>query len=216
MALAENQEAEWHPYFDVQHPHMTPRKTWDMIPDNRVISTFRKQIVFDYIMRLVLIGGGAYILLPFLMDEVTVAQVHIAALECIILSVIMIMLQAHILYSWEEQRLPFKMRDNRANYLFKRAKAANRARQDWTEKDDFMPYWNKYMHFYKFNEIFLDNKLEELLNIFGRRNAISCIEFDTGTDLVEDYRRTKSWPLSPRGEAEYERLRAEFDASIER
>jgi hypothetical protein len=25
------------------------------------------------------------------------------------------------------------------------------------------------MHFYKFNEIFLDNKLEELLNIFGRR-----------------------------------------------
>lgn len=74
-----------------------------------------------------------------------------------------------------------------------------------------MPYWNKYMHFYKFNEIFLDNKLEELLNIFGRRNAISCIEFDTGTDLVEDYRRTKSWPLSP-GEAEYERLRANFDA----
>jgi len=104
------------------------------------------------------------------------------------------------------------MKDNKANYLFKRAKAANQVKQDWTEKDDFMPYWNKYMHFYKFNEIFLDNKLEELLNIFGRRNAISCIELDTGTELVEDYRRTKSWPLSPRGEAEYERLRDNFDA----
>lgn len=32
-----------------------------------------------------------------------------------------------------------------------------------------MPEWNKYMHFYKFREIFLDNKLEELLNIFGKR-----------------------------------------------
>jgi len=32
-----------------------------------------------------------------------------------------------------------------------------------------MPEWNKYMPYYKFNEIFLDNKLEELLNIFGRR-----------------------------------------------
>jgi hypothetical protein len=106
------------------------------------------------------------------------------------------------------------MRDTRANYLFKRPKVANHVKQDWTEKDDFMPYWNKYMHFYKFNEIFLDNKLEELLNIFGRRNAISCIELDTGTELVEDYRRTKSWPLSPKGEAEYERLRGNFDATI--
>jgi len=59
-----------------------------------------------------------------------------------------------------------------------------------------MPEWSKYLNRYKFNEIFLDNKLEELLNIFGRRQCKSCIEFNTGTELEEDPRKTRSFPLS--------------------
>jgi len=72
------------------------------------------------------------------------------------------------------------------------------------EEQTFMPEWDKYMPYYKFPEIFLDNKLEELLNIFGRRQCKSCIEFPTGTILEEDPRKHRSYPLSPRGEALYQ------------
>lgn len=67
------------------------------------------------------------------------------------------------------------------------------------------------MPFYKFNDIFLDNKLEELLNIFGRRQCKSCIEFSTGTDLVEDPRKVRSFPLSPRAEKLYRGEGGDFD-----
>ena len=60
------------------------------------------------------------------------------------------------------------------------------------------------MHYYKFNEIFLDNKLEELLNIFGRRQCKSCIELPTGTEIEEDPRSVRSFPLSPKGEKLYQ------------
>jgi|ERR1712021_118873 len=73
-----------------------------------------------------------------------------------------------------------------------------------------MPQWSKYMHLYKFNEIFLDNKLEEMLNIFGRRLCRSCIEFNTGTEKETDPRKVKSWPLTPTEEEEY-RKNLDFD-----
>ena len=59
----------------------------------------------------------------------------------------------------------------------------------------------KYLPLYKVNEVFLDIKLEELLNIFGRRQCKSCVEFDTGIKHETDDRAVRSWPLSPREEA---------------
>lgn len=91
------------------------------------------------------------------------------------------------------------MKDNKANYLFRQKKSpneVNKAFGKYDDDDDMMPEWGKYLPFYKFNEIFLDNKLEELLNIFGRRQCKSCIDFPTGWDKEEDPRRTNSWPLS--------------------
>ena len=76
---------------------------------------------------------------------------------------------------------------------------------------NIMPEWEKYLPFYKFNEIFLDNKLEELLNIFGRRQCKSCIEFPTGWEKEEDPRRTNSWPLSPKAEENYLGRAGEFN-----
>ena len=61
--------------------------------------------------------------------------------------------------------------------------------------------WAKYLKGYAFNEMFLDQKLEELLHIFGRRQCKSCVEFDTGTKLEPDDREVNSWPVSPRDEA---------------
>lgn len=97
-----------------------------MIPDTRVKDCFKKQIMVDmFLLRPVLIGGGLIIIAPFLSQATPVSQVHIAALECVIMSAAMIFLQTYVLTTWEDQRLPFKMKDNKANYLFKRAKAAN-------------------------------------------------------------------------------------------
>ena len=60
-------------------------------------------------------------------------------------------------------------------------------------------------------EIFLDNKLEELLNIFGRRQCKSCVDFPTGWEKEEDLRRTNSWPLTRVAEENYLRRGDEFN-----
>lgn len=49
---------------------------------------------------------------------------------------------------------------------------------------------------------FKNNKLEELLELFGDRKCKSCPEF--GNPLTKDPRKTKSWPLSPDGLKEYD------------
>jgi hypothetical protein len=53
--------------------------------------------------------------------------------------------------------------------------------------------------------------LEELLEVFGRRQCKSCIEFNTGTEKVEDDRKIKSWPLSPQAEKDYAGRAGEFN-----
>ena len=190
---------------------MVPRKFVDMKPDNRILNLYKRQVVIDFIfIRLILIGGNSFLILSTFINQ-SPFQLFIQSMECIIISIILIILQIMLLKNWEEYRLPFKMKDVKANYLFKRAKLANLKIEDWGGDDELMPEWNKYMHFYKFNEIFLDNKLEELLNIFGRRQCKSCIEFGTGQELEEDPRRTRSWPLSPRGELLYQGLAGDFD-----
>lgn len=140
-------------------------------------------------------------------------QLMIQCLECIIISVIEIILQIYFQRNWEAHRLPFKMKDNKSNYLFKKKKSPNEINKLFgkTEEEQLMPDWGRYMHLYKFNEIFLDNKLEEMLNVFGRRLCKSCIEFNTGTEKTEDDRKVKSWPLSPKGEEHYRRLANDFD-----
>jgi hypothetical protein len=189
---------------------MVPRKSFEMKPDNRILNLYKKQVAIDFIfIRLILIGGNSFLILTNFINQ-SPFQLFIQSMECIIISIILIILQIMLLKNWEAYRLPFKMKDVKANYLFKRAKLANLI-QDWGGEEDLMPEWNKYMHFYKFNEIFLDNKLEELLNIFGRRQCKSCIEFGTGQELEEDPRRTRSWPLSPRGELLYQGLAGDFD-----
>mmetsp|Transcript_21102 Transcript_21102/g.32700 ORF Transcript_21102/g.32700 Transcript_21102/m.32700 type:complete len:166 (+) Transcript_21102:5358-5855(+) len=141
----------------------------------------------------------------------SIFQLLIEALECMVLSFLLICLQLRVASKWEEYKLPLKMKDTKANYLFRSLKPPNLDNKDWGEApDDVMPEWNKYMHFYKFNEVFLDNKLEELLSIFGRRQCKSCIEFSTGQELEQDPRNNRSWPLSPRGELLYEGMAGDF------
>ena len=126
----------------------------------------------------------------------------------------MLYLQFHLARNWEDHKLPFKMRDTKANYLFKERRPPGEVQKiESIANDDpnFMFEWEKYMRLYKFDEIYLDNKLEELLAIFGRRQCKSCIEFNTGTELEEDPRKVRSYPLSPRGEELYAGIEGEFN-----
>lgn len=53
-------------------------------------------------------------------------------------------------------------------------------------------------------DMFLNNKLDDLLNLFGDRRCKSMIEFGTGWDKEDDPRRVITWPLSPNTIKEYD------------
>lgn len=53
-------------------------------------------------------------------------------------------------------------------------------------------------------DMFLNNKLDDLLNQFGDRRCKSMIELGTGWDKEDDPRRNITWPLSPDKIAEYD------------
>ena len=60
------------------------------------------------------------------------------------------------------------MKDTKWNYMFKNKRPPQEIIYS-NGADAMMGDWGKYLDKYQFNEIFLDQKLEELLNIFGRR-----------------------------------------------
>jgi len=203
----------FNPFDFVQHPSAYPRKQKDRQPDIRVFDLFKSAVKIDLLaIRLPLIIGNSLMCLTYFLD-LSASQLYVQVLESIAISFIVMFCEYCIWKNWEEYRLDIKMKDTKANYLFINPKVPNKLKLDTRDADgmELMPEWNKYMHFYKFRDIFLDNKLEELLNIFGRRQCKSCCEFDTGTVLVEDPRRTRSYPLSPRGEVLYQGMAGDFD-----
>lgn len=113
----------YNPYTIVQHPSAYPRKDAKRVPDSRILDMFRKQIKVDFLaIRLPLITGNAImILIHFIKYSPT--QLYIEVLECILLSLLEICLQIVILRKWEEYQLPFKMKDTKANYIFKQKRA---------------------------------------------------------------------------------------------
>ena len=142
--------------------------------------------------------------------------------------------------NFRDHQLEENMKDGKANYLFKQLRLPKDLEIiDIDNIVESFPLWEKYEPLYKFPEIYLDNKLEELLNIFGRRQCQSCIEFNTaprddkgrikkikningnpnGADdydedfsyLWEDPRRCRSFPLSPKGELLYQGMAGDFN-----
>lgn len=51
-------------------------------------------------------------------------------------------------------------------------------------------------------DIFLNNKLDELLNEFGDRKCKSMINLNTGWPTEQDPRKVVTWPISPAKRAE--------------
>lgn len=192
----------------------SPLATGDPIPDLRIYAMFRKQVLVDFVfIRSVMIGGNIF-LLAFDFAHTEMNQLEMCAIEGLILGVLMMGLQWLVLKHWDDHKLPFKMKDTKANYLFKQIRypqELRRLEQYLAGEEPATNEWQKYFTLYKFPEIFLDNKLEELLNIFGRRQCKSCIDFPTGTELEADPKRHRSFPLSPRGEELYRGMEAEVN-----
>lgn len=77
-------------------------------------------------MRIPLIIGNVILNISSLAN-LPPTQLFIETIDNIIISIIMVLLQLYILRNWEEYRLPFKMKDNKANYLFKKKHLPNQA-----------------------------------------------------------------------------------------
>jgi hypothetical protein len=178
---------------------------------------------FAFIRVPLMLGGLILLVTEYVNYEVNQLQIH--AMELLITGAIMIGLQIYLLRTWEEQQLPFKMRDTKHNYLFKNLRFPDEEEREILEgledEDPFIADWNKWLPFYNMPEIFLDNKLEELLNVFGKRQCKSCTDFPTKklpdgcTDDSEDERhmlkRRRSFPLSPKAAELYQGMEGEFN-----
>ena len=80
---------------------------------------FKKQLKIDFIfIRLVNIVGNIF-LLAFDYAQRDVSQLQMCAIESLIMAVLMMVLQWTLYKKWDECKLPFKMKDTKANYLFK-------------------------------------------------------------------------------------------------
>lgn len=76
---------------------------------------------------------------------------------------------------------------------------------DFLDKDSREVMMKNLLRNVKTNQdMFLNNKLDDLLNMFGDRRCKSMIELGTGWDKEDDPRRVITWPLSPSKIAEYD------------
>jgi hypothetical protein len=56
----------------------------------------------------------------------------------------------------------------------------------------------------KNQDLFLNNKLDDLLKMFGDRKCRSAVELSTGWEKVQDPRKIVTWPLTPEHLKEYD------------
>jgi len=74
-------------------------------------------------------------------------------MECILISIVMMYLQTNIMKNWEDHKLPFKMKDTKANYIFKELRLPNELKkiEDYlmiANEQDYMPEWERYIRYY--------------------------------------------------------------------
>jgi len=53
-------------------------------------------------------------------------------------------------------------------------------------------------------DLFLNNKLDDLLKMFGDRKCRSAVELSTGWEKVQDPRKIVTWPMTPEHLKEYD------------
>lgn len=191
-------DVETSPYNYLQHSYLTPYKDFMMVKDTRLKDKYKEYMNYDTLGVMLVIALGDLICIFAYLMQYPVNQLLVECIEMPILSILQIYMCYYLKNHWEEQRLPLNMKDGKYNYMFK-----NKMIHDFDEDHEIMggppkfEIWDQNAKLYDFVKVFQQNKLEELLEVFGRRQCKSCIEFNTGTEKVEDDRKIKSWPLSP-------------------
>jgi hypothetical protein len=125
-------------------------------------------------------------------------QLFITMIETLVLSLINIGLSSYELYKLPEY-LKYTEQEKKQNF------AVSSGYDGDLDRDAREKMMKGLINKVKGNkDIFLNNKLDELLNQFGDRRCKSMIELGTGWDKEEDPRKVKTWPISPGTYAEYD------------
>lgn len=125
---------------------------------------------------------------------VTTVEVAVLSLFLIILGCVELYLMKEYLSYNEPQKN--KPRDEKMNF---------NAENDFLDKESREHMMKNLLQNVKTNQdMFLNNKLDDLLNMFGDRRCKSMIELGTGWDKEDDPRLCITWPLSPRHKEEYD------------
>jgi len=126
-------------------------------------------------------------------------QLYIAFIETLVLSLVNIGLSSYELYKLPDY-LKYTEQEKKQNFAVSSGYDGEDLDREAREK-----MMKGLINKVKGNkDIFLNNKLDELLNQFGDRKCKSMIELGTGWDKEEDPRKTKTWPISPGTYAEYD------------
>lgn len=127
-------------------------------------------------------------------------QLYINMIETVALSVISIILNAIELKQLKDILEANRLEKEKKNFRVKSGYDEGDA-LDYKERKLMM---KELINKVKGNQhIFLNNKLDELLDQFGDRKCKSMIDLPTGWPVEEDPRKTVTWPISPAKFEEY-------------
>ena len=125
----------------------------------------------------------------------------VTAVEVAVLSLLLIVLGCIELYMMKEY-LKYNERKTTTNV---RQKFDVSSANDFLDKDSRQTMMKNLLMNVKTNQdMFLNNKLDDLLEMFGDRKCKSMIELGTGWEKEVDPRQVITWPLSPNKKAEYD------------
>jgi hypothetical protein len=129
---------------------------------------------------------------------VTVVEVLVLSLLLIIFGCIELFLLKEYLKYNEGSKAGWPLSNNRQKFDVSSA-------NDFLDKESREVMMKNLLMNVKTNQDkFLNNKLDDLLDMFGDRYCKSMIELGTGWDKEDDPRKCNTWPLSPSGYAEYD------------
>jgi len=129
---------------------------------------------------------------------------YVTLVETMILSLVSIVLSLIEIYKLKEY-LAYNEKSNKGGKGLRVRSGYDEYGLEMMDKDQRSLMMKNLLGNVKKNQgFFLNNKLDDLLALFGDRKCKSCIELSTGWDKVQDPRKIVTWPLTPDRIKEYD------------
>lgn len=143
-------------------------------------------------------------------------QLYITMIETLVLSVLSIILGAIELWKLKDL-LAYTRAQKKVKLLNKGEDSSSDDGNDWDKKfdkkkmEDRRLMMGNLLKQVKHNkQLFLNNKLDELLTQFGNRRCKSMMDLATGWELEMDPRLAVTWPISPQLREDYADMDLKF------